>query len=84
MRIAIIATGGRGDVQPYIALGQGLKKAGHSVRLVTMQDFEALVRSYGLEFWSVRGNAQESLESTEARELLEKGNLLTMLRLMKK
>jgi sterol 3beta-glucosyltransferase len=84
MRIAIIATGGRGDVQPYIALGQGLQKAGHTVRLVTMQDFEALVRSYGLEFWSVRGNAQESLESTEARELMEKGNLLTMLRLMKK
>jgi sterol 3beta-glucosyltransferase len=84
MRIAIIAVGGRGDVQPYIALGQGLKKAGHTVRLVTMQDFEALVKAHGLEFWSVRGNAQEALESNEARELLEKGNLLKVIRLIKK
>ncbi|MEO8356692.1 MAG: glycosyltransferase [Chloroflexota bacterium] len=35
MRIAIIALGSRGDVQPYIALGNGLKDAGHVVRLVT-------------------------------------------------
>jgi len=27
MRIAIIASGSRGDVEPYIALGQGLKNA---------------------------------------------------------
>jgi len=31
MRIAIIAPGSRGDVQPYIALGKGLEKAGHGV-----------------------------------------------------
>jgi UDP:flavonoid glycosyltransferase YjiC (YdhE family) len=43
MRIAIIAPGSRGDVQPYIALGKGLKKAGHVVRLVTHQNFEMLV-----------------------------------------
>jgi UDP:flavonoid glycosyltransferase YjiC (YdhE family) len=84
MRIAIIAVGGRGDVQPYIALGQGLKKAGHTVRLVTMQDFEALVKAHELEFWSVRGNAQEALESQEMRELLEKGNLLKVMGLIKK
>ncbi len=28
MRIAIIAPGSRGDVQPYVALGKGLMKAG--------------------------------------------------------
>jgi hypothetical protein len=40
MRIAIIAPGSRGDVQPYIALGKGLAKAGHGVRLVPPQDFD--------------------------------------------
>ena len=35
MRITIIAPGSQGDVQPYVALGNGLKKAGHTVRLVT-------------------------------------------------
>ena len=43
MRIAIIAIGSQGDVQPYVALGQGLIKAGHTVRLATHQDFETFV-----------------------------------------
>ena len=43
MRITIIATGSRGDVQPYIALGKGLVAAGESVRLVTHENFESLV-----------------------------------------
>ena len=51
MRIAIITIGSRGDVQSYIALGLGLLKAGHTVVwLVTHEDFEVFVKSYGLEF----------------------------------
>ncbi len=50
MRIAIIALGSRGDVQPYIALGQGLQAAGHVVRLVTHENFDTLVMAHGLEF----------------------------------
>ncbi len=80
MHIAIIALGSRGDVQPYIALGKGLKKAGHTVRLATTQDFEALAKSHGLEFCSIRGNSQEGMESKEWRELSEKGNLLAITR----
>ncbi len=80
MRIAIIALGSRGDVQSYIALGQGLKKAGHSVRLIATQDFEMLVKSHGLEFWSIRGNSQENIEGKEWREVSEKGNLIVIVR----
>ncbi|MFB2892206.1 glycosyltransferase [Aerosakkonemataceae cyanobacterium BLCC-F50] len=78
MNIAIIAMGSRGDVQPYVALGKGLKEAGHLVRLVTYQDFEMLVNSSGLEFSPVKGNVQEIAESEEMRELLEKGNFLAI------
>jgi len=78
MRIAIIALGSRGDVQPYIALGQGLQAAGHVVRLVTHENFDTLVMAHGLEFWSVRGNVQEIIESPEMRALLEKGNFLAI------
>jgi len=84
MRVAIIALGSRGDVQPYIALGKGLKEAGYTVRLVTQENYEALVVSYGLEFWSMRGNVQDVLEGKEMRELLEKGNLLAIMILMAK
>ncbi|BDA66054.1 glycosyl transferase family 28 [Rivularia sp. IAM M-261] len=78
MRIAIIALGSRGDVQPYVALGKGLKQAGHLVRLVTQENFGDLVCSNGLEFWAVSGNVQEIVETKEMRELLEKGNFLAI------
>jgi sterol 3beta-glucosyltransferase len=78
MRIAIIAMGSRGDVQPYLALGKGLKAAGHFVRLITHENFEELVTSHGLEFCPVKGNVQEVMESPEIRKLLEKGNFLAI------
>jgi UDP:flavonoid glycosyltransferase YjiC (YdhE family) len=84
MRIAIIAPGSRGDVQPYIALGKGLKKAGNVVRLVTHQDFEVLVNSHGLEFWPVEGNVQDIAQSKEMRELLGRGNFLAVMSQMAK
>lgn len=76
MRIAIIAPGSRGDVQPYAALGKGLVAAGHSIRLLTHENFENFVRAHELEYWPFRGNVQEVAESQEMRELLEKGNYL--------
>jgi UDP:flavonoid glycosyltransferase YjiC (YdhE family) len=84
VRIAIIAIGSRGDVQPYIALGQGLIKAGHTVQLATHQDFEVFVKSHGLEFCLIRGNSQEMMGSQERRELSEKGNFITTVRHMLK
>jgi sterol 3beta-glucosyltransferase len=78
MRIAIIALGSRGDVQPYIALGRGLKQAGYTVRLATHENFEGLVSSHDLEFYPVQGNVQEIIETKEMRELLEKGNFLAI------
>jgi UDP:flavonoid glycosyltransferase YjiC (YdhE family) len=85
MRIAILTFGSRGDIQPYIALGQGLKKAGHTVRLITTQDFEALVRSHGLEFWPTRGNAQALMEENkELSEAFEKGNFPKIFTLLAK
>ena len=71
MGIAIIASGSRGDVEPYIALGKGLQEAAHVVRLVTHQDFETLVQSHGVEFWPVEGSVQDIAQSTEMRGLLE-------------
>ena len=58
MRIAIIAPGSRGDVQPNIALGKGLDQTGHAIRLMTHSNFETLVRSHGLEFWPIEVDVQ--------------------------
>ncbi len=78
MKIAIVAMGSRGDVQPYVALGVGLKAAGHSVKLVTHENFEPLVTSHGLTFCPMPGNVQEVVESPEIRALLEKGDFLAI------
>ena len=84
MRIAIIASGSRGDVEPYLALGKGLKNAGHVVRLVAHDNFGALVQAHGVEFWPVEGNTQEVAQSPEMRKLLEKGNFIAIMREMRK
>jgi sterol 3beta-glucosyltransferase len=53
MQISIVAVGSRGDVQPYLALGLGLKKAGYQVQICADRLFESLVTSTGLVFTPV-------------------------------
>jgi sterol 3beta-glucosyltransferase len=68
VRITILALGTRGDVQPYVALGLGLQRAGHEVRLVAFGEFKALVESRGLDFFSAGLGTSERLEiDQEAR-----------------
>lgn len=47
--------GTRGDVQPLVALGKGLKSAGNSITVATHEEFEPLVRETGLGFYQLRG-----------------------------
>jgi sterol 3beta-glucosyltransferase len=53
MHVTILALGSRGDVQPYVALGLGLQKSGHEVRLVAADFFKTFVESRGLDFFPV-------------------------------
>jgi UDP:flavonoid glycosyltransferase YjiC (YdhE family) len=50
MRVTITTGGSRGEVQPYVALGLGLRAAGHEVRIAARAPYEGFVRSRGLEF----------------------------------
>lgn len=84
MDISIITGGSRGDVQPYIALGKGLREAGHAVRLVATDDFETLTTAAGLEFRSTGGSIEQILQSDEWRNTIEGGNFLTIVRQMRK
>jgi sterol 3beta-glucosyltransferase len=84
MRIVIIATGSRGDVEPYVALGKGLVKSGHTVRLVSHTTYTELVNSQGLEFWPVDVDVQDIAQSTDMQALLAGGNFLKVMSLMAK
>ena len=46
--ITIVTVGSRGDVQPYAALGLGLKKAGYQVRIAAPATLCDLITQYGL------------------------------------
>lgn len=61
MHITINSFGSRGDIQPYIALGKGLKQAGHSVRLLTHQIFEGFVRQHDLDFYPIQLDPRQVL-----------------------
>ncbi|KAJ7472257.1 hypothetical protein B0H11DRAFT_2038236 [Mycena galericulata] len=59
LNIVIQVVGSRGDVQPFVALGNELQKHGHRVRLATHNIFEGFVRESGLEFYPIGGDPAE-------------------------
>jgi sterol 3beta-glucosyltransferase len=82
--IAIVASGTRGDVQPYVALGKGLKAAGYRVRLLGSANFEQLATGAGLAFAAMGPNIEAMLQGDEWRQTLESSNFLLILSQMQK
>ncbi|MEC5161960.1 MULTISPECIES: glycosyltransferase [unclassified Janthinobacterium] len=52
MNILIVAVGSAGDVYPFIAIGQELKRRGHDVKLFAAAPFQSKVENAGLAFHS--------------------------------
>jgi len=59
LNVVIQVVGSRGDVQPFVALGEGLKLHGHRVRLATHVKFRDFVLQSGLEFFPIGGDPEE-------------------------
>ena len=76
MKIAITTVGTRGDLQPYIALGLGLKKSGHEVLIVSAKNEETFVRNYGLGFYALDVDIQKIIEGGEVQEMSKGSNPL--------
>jgi len=82
-----MSIGSRGDVQPFIALGQGLMRAGHEVKLASNSTFAGMITGAGLGFALISGNPQQLIEDN--REALTKRSVfggfnfaMTLLRLV--
>ncbi|ESK94997.1 glycosyltransferase family 1 protein [Moniliophthora roreri MCA 2997] len=56
LHFVCLTIGSRGDVQPYIALGLGLKKEGHIVTIVTHEEYRGWIESFGLEHRTAGGD----------------------------
>lgn len=71
MKVLILTVGTHGDVQPFVALGKGLKAAGHSVTLCTCQRFESLITEHGLEYGYLSDAILKLIDSDEGRDAME-------------
>jgi len=68
MRVDILAIGSLGDVQPYVALGLGLQRVGHRVRIVTLGGFEEFVANFGLDHFSIGGSTRDIVAAALGRD----------------
>lgn len=80
MRIVIVTIGTRGDVQPYVALAQGLTRAGHTVVICTHTTFRDFVETHGIGFAPLAGDIRALLASEAGRRLLTQHNPLAAIR----
>src|SRR5215203_287263 len=80
MNITLLTIGSRGDVQPFVALGVGLRDAGHEVTLATGKGFETFVSERGLRFAGLDVDLLERLQSPEGKAALSGKNLLGTLK----
>ena len=55
-RVALLTYGTRGDVEPFIALAEGLQRAGFAPRLAAPAVFEPLAQDHRVEFHPLPGN----------------------------
>ncbi|AFY57474.1 glycosyl transferase, UDP-glucuronosyltransferase [Rivularia sp. PCC 7116] len=85
MNIFIVTVGSRGDVQPYVALGKGLKEAGHDVTICTCSSFESLITEHGLPYGYMNDDFIKLVDSEAGREAIESGgNFLSLIKTMLK
>jgi sterol 3beta-glucosyltransferase len=83
MNITILTLGSRGDVQPYVALGLGLQRAGHAVRLVTDAGFGTFVTDYGLDFAPLETGVIQLIQSSEGKAALAGKGLISLMKRMR-
>ena len=72
-KIVLTTIGTRGDVQPYMALALGLKRAGYRVKLAAPANFQDWVEGAGLEFARCGPDTKAFVTSPEIRAYLARG-----------
>ncbi len=74
MRVLLFGFGSRGDVQPFIALGKGLQRAGYEVTLAVGKNFESWVKSEGLPFEPIRVDVEALVQGDVGKDWINREN----------
>ncbi len=73
MKISVFAAGSRGDIQPCLSLGRGLKAAGYDISMAVPENFSEMVCKHGVNVRPLRGDVQRVMSSSFGRRFLENG-----------
>ncbi len=76
MRITLLSMDTRGGIQPYVALGIGLARAGHEVRAIAPSDLASMFSDAGLSVTPLEGSVEEVLRGSGGAA--ERGPLASM------
>lgn len=71
MKVLILTYGSRGDVQPYVALGLGLKARGHDVVVATSERFREFIEAQGLRYGFMSDELLSVIDTDQGKELME-------------
>jgi sterol 3beta-glucosyltransferase len=74
MRITIVANGSRGDVQPFVALGVGLRAAGFNVHVAAPTPFREFVEARRLVFEDLEFDPRKILADELGQVWLDTGH----------
>uniref|UniRef100_A0A7S4URA9 Glycosyltransferase family 28 N-terminal domain-containing protein n=1 Tax=Alexandrium monilatum TaxID=311494 RepID=A0A7S4URA9_9DINO len=72
LKVWFLATGTRGDIQPYLALACGMQEAGYDVSIWTCEDYKRFVESYGIRMFNIAGSVEELIKSMSKGKPLNK------------
>ncbi len=78
MRIALVATGSRGDAQPLVVLGDELNRRGHQVVLGVSPNLVAFGEKAGLTTYPVGPDSQLFMESPDGQRWLAAGDVMAL------
>jgi sterol 3beta-glucosyltransferase len=73
MKALLMTLGTRGDVQPFLALAQGLRAAGHEAVVVAPHRFADFAATHGVSFAGVDDGPMALMDDENAGSLLEGG-----------
>lgn len=72
MKIAICTIGSRGDVQPFLALGEYLKQHGHEVRVASAKMYESLASNYAVDYVGFEGDYASIMDDESMKKEIGK------------
>lgn len=72
MKILLCSVGSRGDVQPFLVLGDYLSRQGHEVKVASAQIYKSLAANYQVDYTSFAGDYGALVNDEEMKKAIGK------------